>query len=108
MIQLIPTVTGAEEARLAEHPEAHQELLLCLQHCSCLLQAKSGIHAAQYQDLEGVPKTAAFNFTRVARDLCCTQRAARGAVTEELLRNSPKQTCKVPYKHMYILVPIVN
>lgn len=84
MIQLIPTVTGAEEVRLAEHPEAHQELLLCLQHCSCLLQAKFGIHAAQFQDLEGVPKTAAFNFTELP-GICA---AHRGQPEEQLQKSS--------------------
>ena len=37
MIQLIPTITGAEEKRLAEHPIAHQSLLLFLRQCFCLL-----------------------------------------------------------------------
>lgn len=80
MIQLIPTMTGAEETRLAEHHVAHQ----ALQQCSCLLQAKFGICGAQHQDLEGVPKTAAFNFT----ELPGISAAHRGQPEEQLQKSS--------------------
>lgn len=89
MIQLIPTMTGAEETRLAEHPVAHQALLLFLQQCSCLLWAKFGIRGAQYQDLEDVPKTAAFNFT----ELPGISAAHRGQ-PEEQFRRAPKKFTK--------------
>lgn len=50
-----------------------------------------------YQDLEGVPTTAAFDFA-VAAVVCAAQRAAKGVFTGNVSRNLPKQTCTVPYK----------
>lgn len=90
MIQLVPTVTGAEEMRLAEHPVAHQALLLSLQQSSCLLWAKFGIRGAQCQDLEGVPKTAAFNCT----ELPGISAAAHRGQPEEQLRRAPEKFTK--------------
>lgn len=80
MIQLIPTMTGAEETRLAEHPVPHQALLLFLQQSSSFLGAKFGIRGAQYQDLEGVPKTAAFNFTELSGSSAAHRGQPEGAV----------------------------
>lgn len=93
MIQLIPTITGTEEKRLAEHPTARTSLLLFLQQRFCLRWSKAWQPLTRWPGAEGVPE---LQPSRLPGSVL--QSAAKGALTGNVSRSLPKQTRKVPYK----------